>query len=164
MECMYCTENESEHFCCEKCGGGMCDRCYNLDVPHDIHYHLPLENCDSEIEIKLVTEACGNDDPAYVCENCMNEIMTSGLIKYIKETIEKLILHKRFTISELSELLQKEYGIDGELIEVDKSGLVSDYAFITPITKYTGYIDIYYLKIPFGEKNIYITEVNVFDE
>ncbi|WP_152184428.1 hypothetical protein [Sulfurimonas indica] len=61
--------------------------------------------------------------------------------------------------------LKELFKIDPILDDVDESGLVSDYAFIGSIFQDYGYLDIYYLKIPFNkagrEETIYITEVNV---
>ena len=79
-ECIYCEphkkcSNDELHFVCEICGNGMCDDCYDSMVEHDGHYHLPLENCDDEREIELITEACENDNPDYICEDCMNKVL-----------------------------------------------------------------------------------------
>ena len=81
-ECIYCephkaTLKEDLHFMCEICGNGMCDDCYEGMVEHINHYHLPLENCDDEREIELIAKACGgNDNPDYICEDCMNRILS----------------------------------------------------------------------------------------
>lgn len=74
--CMYCdNKKENTHFTCEVCGVGMCDECYDLLVEHDGHFHLILDNCDDEREIRLITEACGGE-PDYICEDCVNRILT----------------------------------------------------------------------------------------
>jgi hypothetical protein len=109
-------------------------------------------------EIKLISKACGDDDSNYVFT------MIKGLVKHCKETIDELIVNKRFTKKELLELLKKEYNVCSDLEDIDESGLVGDYAWIVSITKDFGYIDIYYLKIPYGDKEIFVTEVSVVDE
>jgi hypothetical protein len=82
-ECIYCEphkkcSNDKLHFVCEVCGNGMCDECYDSMAEHDGHYHLPLENCDSDREIELISKACGNDSPDYICETCMNKVLAGG--------------------------------------------------------------------------------------
>jgi hypothetical protein len=73
------------------------------------------------------------------------------------------LVNRRFTEKELRDALV-DFGAIGDFHNVDESGLVADYAFIAPIFKERGYIDIYYLKIPYGDKQIYVTEVSVSDE
>jgi hypothetical protein len=76
---MYCEKSEeNEHFACEVCGVGMCDDCYHQDIDHINHYHEILENCDDDREIELITKACGGTEPAYICENCVYEILNNG--------------------------------------------------------------------------------------
>jgi hypothetical protein len=114
--------------------------------------------CDSKKESDKDSLAYEDDNPDYVCT------MKEGLVKHCKETIDELIVNKRFTKKELLELLKKEYDVYSDLEDVDESGLVEDYAWIVSITKDFGYIDIYYLKIPYGDKEIFVTEVSVADE
>lgn len=166
-KCIYCDphkECEEVHFMCEICGDGMCDDCYDAMKEHDGHYHLPLENCDSEMGIKLIIKACGNDDPAYICESCMTETMTNGKIAYIREDLEKLVGTRWKDKKHLQEHLQNTYELSTSLNDVDESGLVNDYTLIMSIFKEYGYMDIYYLRIPYGEKSIYVTEVSVSAE
>jgi hypothetical protein len=166
--CIYCDSNEQIedfHFACEICGDGMCDDCYDSMTEHDGHYHLPLENCDSEMEIKLITKACGNDNPAYICEACMTKVMTDGEIAYIKEDLKNLVGTRWKDREHLQKHLQDTYELSTSLNDIDESGLVADYAFIMGIFEHYGYMDIYYLKIPFGDdETIYITEVLVSAE
>lgn len=73
-KCLYCDENrKSEHFLCERCGVGMCEECYQLMVEHDGHYHEICENADDEEYDKIVKEL--GDEPAYLCEKCLGEIV-----------------------------------------------------------------------------------------
>lgn len=85
---MYCEKpkTEDEHFACDVCGEGMCDDCYDSDTPHDEHYFEPLENCDDEREVNLITRASGGKEPAYVCTNCLNAINGEPLKKVNDET------------------------------------------------------------------------------
>ena len=80
----------------------------------------------------------------------------------VNSRVDELV-HRRFTMQELKDALVG-FGATGEVNEVDESGLVADYAFIAPIFEHRGYIDIYYLKVPYGDKPIYVTEVSVSDE
>jgi len=78
--CIYCEgskQTKDLHFACEICGAGMCDDCYDRMVEHDAHYHEILENCDDEREIRLILEANNGNDPAYICESCVNIILKS---------------------------------------------------------------------------------------
>jgi len=82
----------------------------------------------------------------------------------IKENLEKELLWSRFESKEALEKVLKKYGIK-ELNEVDESGLVADYAFIGAVDEEGyGYVDIYYLKIPYGENRLFITGVEVNEE
>jgi Rad3-related DNA helicase len=74
------------------------------------------------------------------------------------------LLHTRWIKEELQSHLQEKFGLTSELEDIDESGLVADYAFLMGIYEDYGYIDIYYLISPFGEDNIYITEISVSDE
>lgn len=163
-KCIYCEDSKQTkdlHFACEICGNGMCDECYDQMTEHDGHYNLPLENCDSDLEIKLIAEACGNDNPDYICESCMTKVMTNGKIAFIKKDLEKLVGTRWECREDLEKHLNKIYEIDSKLNKVDKSELLNDYAFTMSIFKNWGTMDIYYLEIPYGEDTIYITEVNV---
>lgn len=90
-------------------------------------------------------------------ERVVNQINTTG----------QKLAGTRWTKDELHEHLCAEYGIertsDG-LADVDESGCVNDYAFIIGIGEEFGYIDIYYLKVPYSEKDIYITEISACAE
>jgi len=166
-KCIYCNttkKREELHFSCDICGDGMCDDCYDKGTEHDCHIYNPLDDCDSEFEVKIISNKCGNDHPAYICEACMHEIMTKEKIIYIKEDLKKLVGTRWKDKKHLQEYLQNSYELNSVLSDVDESGLVSDYAFIMGIFENYGYMDIYYLKIPHGETSIYITEVNVSEE
>lgn len=63
--------------------------------------------------------------------------------------IEDTLVHTRWNKDSLEKYLQKEYDIQEPLSKIDKSGLISDYAFIAKINEDWGYIDIYYLEIPY---------------
>jgi hypothetical protein len=95
--------------------------------------------------------------------NVVNNIK-EDLFKNMKANLEKELLWSRFKSKEKLEKVLKKYGING-LDEVDKSGLVADYAYIGAIdSEGYGYVDIYYLKIPYGEDRILITGVEVSEE
>lgn len=82
-------------------------------------------------------------------------------IKKIKETLD-MFVHERFeTIDKIADRIEILTGYKVKIEEVDKSGLVSDYAFIASFEDDYTFADIYYLEIPYGEKNFYITEVSV---
>ena len=69
--------------------------------------------------------------------------------------------NKRFDSSkELQDYLKKEFNIVS-FAKIDKSGLVSDYAFLAGINEDWGYVDIYYCK---GYNGFIITEVSVSAE
>lgn len=76
------------------------------------------------------------------------------------------ILHRRFTKKSLQQFLDNFFhNPNGQpLCEVDESGLVTDYAFIYGINPAWGYVDIYYLKVPYGDEDIYITEIGISDD
>ena len=84
----------------------------------------------------------------------------------IRLTLEHLateIVGTRWTRDNLEELLQNN-GATGTLDDVDESGLTRDYAFIMGVFEHYGYIDINYLNIPYGDEDIYITEMTVEEE
>ncbi len=74
--------------------------------------------------------------------------------------------HTRWNKKKLQQHLNEELENNFKLEKVSEEGLISDYAFIYPINNDWGYIDIYYLLVPFAEDshNIYITEINVSEE
>ena len=76
--CLYCDDKRpSAHFICDRCGVGMCDDCYDGMAEHDNHYHEICENADEE-EYEAIVKDIGHE-PAYLCENCLNEILGKGL-------------------------------------------------------------------------------------
>lgn len=244
--CIYCEENESNHFLCDSCGAGMCDECYETDE-HTEHYNKPLEECE-DIHVDAIKKVCNSEDPDYICEACMKKalsltpqdfadeanntlsktslraviIETSELygenddelgegdefylapmyegyieddwgneiddtrtgrycsllsvaaeleefarlkvIKLISESAEKLVGTRWESKEVLEKHLINEGLIAKNLDDVDESGLVQDYSFVGDIIEESGILDIYYLKIPYGNESIYITEVNVTNE
>lgn len=86
------------------------------------------------------------------------------LVNHVSQSAEKLVGTRWKTKQTLEDHLLEEGLITGSLDDVDESGLVEDYALIGGIKKYFGILDIYYLKIPYGDQTIYITEVNVANE
>jgi len=92
------------------------------------------------------------------------DVIKEDVFVNIKENLEKELLWSRFESKEALEKVLKKYGIR-ELNEVDESGLVADYAFIGAVDEDGyGYVDIYYLKIPYGENKILVTGVEVNEE
>jgi hypothetical protein len=69
------------------------------------------------------------------------------------------IVHKRFTRKSLTEYIRNGLAEKIVLEDVDESGLVADYAFIVGLEEH--YVDIFYLKQPYGDKEIYVTEICV---
>ena len=90
--------------------------------------------------------------------------MKEEKINHIQESSERLVGTRWRNKEQLQEHLRSTYELSTVLDDIDESGLVNDYAFIMGIFEDYGYMDIYYLKIPFGEKSIYITEVNISKE
>lgn len=79
-KCPYCEENrKSEHFICDMCGVGMCEKCYQSMVEHDGHYNEICENAD-EAEYEAIVKEIGYE-PAYLCEDCLKEIIEKYKIK-----------------------------------------------------------------------------------
>ena len=86
------------------------------------------------------------------------------IVKKFNETAFDLLAHKRFTKEGLEKVISDTYGFDCKLSAVDDEGCVADYALISGIDHDYGYIDIYFLKVPFDEKDIYVTEVSASDD
>ena len=83
-----------------------------------------------------------------------------NIVSNFNETAFDLLAHKRFKKEVLEKLISDTYGFNCKLSEVDEGGCVADYAFISGVSQDYGYIDIYFLRVPFDEKDIYITEVS----
>lgn len=86
--------------------------------------------------------------------------------KKIKELEEyaKELVHTRWADKEaLEKHLQEKFELSSTLDEIDESGCVNDYQFLMGIFDGFGYIDISYLKVPYGEDTIYISEVSIDD-
>ncbi len=86
------------------------------------------------------------------------------LANYVSSSAEELVGTRWKSKEELEQHLVNKGMIAKNLEDVDESGLVQDYAFIGGIKKYFGILDIYYLKIPYGDESIYITEVCVSNQ
>jgi len=84
-------------------------------------------------------------------------------ITQIKKYAQTLV-YTRWTKEELEKHLQEKFNLTSTLEEIDESGCVADYAFLMGIYDYYGYIDIYFLKVPYDEKDIFITEISVSAE
>jgi len=159
--CVYCDSLEQRkelHFVCDCCNNGMCDECYDSDMEHTNHYHLPLENCESELQKTLIKRVCNSEDPQYICEKCFDKALTTEKIAFIKEDLENLV-GTRWTKHSLQKHLHEKYELSETLNDVDESGLVANNAFIMGIFDDYGYMDIYYLLD--RNRKIYVTEVNV---
>ena len=53
--CIYCEDNNTaEHFCCEICGDGMCEDCYNSEKEHSSHYQEITDSCEDENQAALI--------------------------------------------------------------------------------------------------------------
>jgi len=99
----------------------------------------------------------------YLRANIMNNIR-EDLFENMRANLEKELIWHRFESKEELEKVLKKYGING-LDEVDESGLVADYAYIGAIDEEGyGYVDIYYLKVPYGEDKILVTGVEISEE
>jgi len=91
-------------------------------------------------------------------------VIKEDIFANMKKNLEKELLWNRFESKEALEKVLGRYGIK-KLNEVDESGLVADYAFIGAVDEEGyGYVDIYYLKIPYGEDRILVTGVEVNEE
>jgi len=87
------------------------------------------------------------------------------IIDDISSRIETELVGTRWeSKDELEKFLRKEYLLQGRLSDVDESGLVADYAYVIGMFDDYGYMDIYYLTIPYGDEKIYITEVSLCRE
>jgi len=86
------------------------------------------------------------------------------IIKDINERSADILVHKRFTKAELQETISKEFGFACTVGVIDDEGCSCDYQFVVGIGEDFGYIDIYYLKVPFDEKDIYVTEVHASED
>ena len=95
--CIYCEENNSsEHFCCEICGVGMCEDCYNADIEHDEHYNMPCEVAENELQANKIIKACGGNEPDYLCQKCLDQILDSEMIEVKSSAFWKIIENRRY--------------------------------------------------------------------
>jgi len=127
-----------------------CTQCHNRPCantwgnPEKICYICEEENIIQEKEYKRV-----------------EAIKYKEKFNFIKENLPEDLIDKRFeNVSELNKLLKSKYDLP-KVSKVDKSGLVLDWAYIVGISKYRGYIDIYYTK---GYRGFLVTEINIIDE
>lgn len=94
--CIYCEENNSsEHFCCEICGVGMCEDCYNAYIEHDKHYNVPCEVAENDLQANKIIKACGGNEPDYLCQKCLNQILDSEMIEVKSSAFWKIIENRR---------------------------------------------------------------------
>lgn len=94
--CIYCNNKESEHFCCEICGVGMCEDCYNADIEHDKHYNMPCEVAENDLQANKIIKACGGREPDYLCQNCIDQILGSEMIEVKSSSFWKIIETRRY--------------------------------------------------------------------
>jgi len=76
-----------------------------------------------------------------------------------------VLVGRRFSKESLENKIKEEFGFKPNLAEVDEEGCIHDYAFIGGIGEDIGYVDIYFLRSPYAERNgdpndLYITEVS----
>jgi len=138
------------------------------DVDKDDPYYMQpmyegyLEDIlnEEEIDDTRTGRYCSLESVSEELENFAQE----QKLDFISREIKKIVGTRWESKQQLKEYLSNEYKMDILLSDVDESGLVCDYAFIGSLFQDYGYLDIYYLKIPHGEKTIYITEVSASNE
>lgn len=100
-------------------------------------------------------------------ENNMEDAKKQDIFNQIKQYMETLV-GSRWSVESLSKHLSDKFGLDVELNDIDEEGLLHDYALLWGIFEEWGYVDIYYLKMPYDKTGtgdtIYITEVSVSKE
>jgi len=115
---------------------------------------------EEEIENTRTGRYCSLESVSEELENFAQE----QKLDFISKEMEKIVGTRWESKQQLKDYLSDKFKIDVSLSEVDESGLVGDYAFIGSLFQDYGYLDIYYLKIPHGEKTIYITEISASNE
>jgi len=136
----------------------------NID-PHCLDITIGLGKGISITEDSVVSDGLNWDSPVDVRTiNSADEDDFDDYLIGLNSWLEKTVVNNRFTKAELNDLLQKKCGFISELQDIDESGLVGDNAYIVGILEHCGYVDIYYLNVPYGEKEIYVTEINVMNE
>ena len=86
MKCIYCNNLHStmEHFVCEECGDYMCDDCYEADLEHEYHYHMPIENISQNMQT-MIDNWLADDGkikkPDYLCDRCANKFTSYAEMK-----------------------------------------------------------------------------------
>lgn len=95
--CVYCDDNNTaEHFCCEICGDGMCEDCYNADIEHDKHYNMPCEVAENDLQANKIIKACGGREPDYLCQNCLDNILKVESIEVKKFSSWKIVERRKY--------------------------------------------------------------------
>ena len=119
---------------------------------------------------------CANTwgNPEKICDLCKEEniiqekeykrveaIKYKEKFNFIKENLPEDLIDKKFkNVLELNKLLKNKYNLS-KVVKVGKSELVLDWVYKVGITKYKGYIYIYYTK---GYRGFLVTEINIIDE
>lgn len=99
--CIYCEENNSsEHFCCEICGVGMCEDCYNNEEEHSRHYQEITDSCESNEEVNRILDACNNKEPDYLCQCCLAKILGDEVIEVKKFSAWKIVEKRNYVAND----------------------------------------------------------------
>jgi len=175
IKCEISNNQKLEKFECHDCGcffmvaernDFVCPNCESLKECEEEVYECEkcersFTNEDIETFSPCVCKVCAQEENEFNIEAPENEIVQK--MSFIKAHLPSLI-GTRWTKATLEAHLQEKFSLSSKLDEIDESGCVSDHAFIIGISEDYGYIDIYFLKVPYGLKEIYITEVTVSAE
>ena len=95
--CIYCDDNNTaEHFCCEICGDGMCEDCYNSEKEHSSHYQEITDSCEDENQAALILKSCGGNEPDYLCQKCLDNILKVESIEVKKFSSWKIVERRKY--------------------------------------------------------------------
>ena len=95
--CIYCEDNNTaEHFCCEICGDGMCEDCYNSEKEHSSHYQEITDSCEDENQAALILKSCGGNEPDYLCQKCLDNILKVESIEVKKFSSWKIVERRKY--------------------------------------------------------------------
>ncbi|MCT7578750.1 hypothetical protein [Aliarcobacter butzleri] len=96
-KCLYCADsNIGEHFCCSICGDGMCDDCYNSEKEHSLHYQEIIDSCEDEDQAAFIIKSCGGNEPDYICQKCLDKILSIESIEIKKHSAWKILERRRY--------------------------------------------------------------------